>query len=283
MVVFKTSSGVVRDREKLFVKSNVEDSAIVFAMLASAKRENTNTIHVDGSEEFKKRAAILAGKLNLDIQFDDKNLDALRKENTHRRNQHARGANDDQGREPPREPTRTGPIYTNDPREFQRIIRKDTFQQNFGGFGPQTSPTKANDLRTLSRSTLVFHARRTEVLEPSYERHRLDNQRTDRAHELRRSGNGTTATPTKPITPKAATQEQEAAIKYCQERSRKRMEGINIPPHQVYTGKGGSVIFLGVRHVDNQSLLLFQINEDRSVVVKPNNPDKPERTRGPRR
>ena len=66
-VVFSNMSS----RMRLFVKSNVEDSAIVFAMLASAKRDNTKVLHVDGSEEFKKRAATLAGKLNLDIEFDD--------------------------------------------------------------------------------------------------------------------------------------------------------------------------------------------------------------------
>ena len=195
------------------------------------------------------------------------------------------------------------------------FIRTDTFQQDFGEFRRYKASQKTNDVRTLSRSNLVFHAGRTEVLVPSHVWHRMDDQRADRTHELRRGGDSpTTAATTKPITPKQVSPEQEAAIKYCQERSQKRLLGIDIPPHQVYTGKGGSVIFLGVRHVDNQSLLLFQkenvpdlvlvmpidkkteyklkqiergnkiqINENHSILVKLNNQDKTEKTRGPKR
>ena len=135
------------------------------------------------------------------------------------------------------------------------FIRTDTFQQDFGEFRRYKASRKTNDVRTLSRSTLVFHAGRTEVLVPSYVWHRMDDQRADRTHELRRGGDSpTTAPATKPtpLTP------EQAATQYCKERSQKRLLGIDIPRHQVYTGKGGSVIFLGVRHVDNQSLLLFQ-------------------------
>ena len=47
------------------------------------------------------------------------------------------------------------------------------------------------------------------------------------------------------------------------------MLGIDIPRHQVYTGKGGEMIFKGVRHVDNQPLLLFQKENINVVLVIP--------------
>ena len=256
VVVFKTSSGVVRDNgERLFMQQDIGDDAILFSVLAASKRDNTKVITVDGTEEFKRRVATLAGQHNLDITFSDEELEKLRKENTHER----------RGREDVKTSRRTA-AYTNDPREFQRIIRTDTFKQDFGEFGRYKAPQKANDLRTLSRGNLVFFPGRTEVLVPSYVGHRVDNQRADRTHELRRGGDSpTTAPATKPtpLTP------EQAAAQYCKERSQKRLLGIDIPRHQVYTGKGGEMIFKGVRHVENQPLLLFQKENINVVLVIP--------------
>ena len=256
VVVFKTSSGVVRDNgERLFMQQDIGDDAILFSVLAASKRDNTKVITVDGTEEFKRRVATLAGQHNLDITFSDEELEKLRKENTHER----------RGREDVKTSRRTA-AYTNDPREFQRIIRTDTFKQDFSEFGGYKAPQKANDLRTLSRGNLVFFPGRTEVLVPSHVGHRVDNQRADRTHELRRGGDSpTTAPATKPtpLTP------EQAAAQYCKERSQKRLLGIDIPRHQVYTGKGGEMIFKGVRHVENQSLLLFQKENINVVLVIP--------------
>ena len=256
VVVFKTSSGVVRDNgERLFMQQDIGDDAILFSVLAASKRDNTKVITVDGTEEFKRRVATLAGQHNLDITFSDEELEKLRKENIDER----------RGREDVKTSRRTA-AYTNDPREFQRIIRTDTFKQDFSEFGGYKAPQKANDLRTLSRGNLVFFPGRTEVLVPSYVGHRVDNQRADRAHELRRGGDSpTTAPATKPtpLTP------EQAAAQYCKERSQKRLLGIDIPRHQIYTGKGGEMIFKGVRHVENQSLLLFQKENINVVLVIP--------------
>ena len=257
VVVFKTSSGVVRDNgERLFMQQDIGDDAILFSVLAASKRDNTKVITVDGTEEFKRRVATLAGQHNLDITFSDEELEKLRKENTHER----------RGREDVKTGRSQRAVYTNDPREFQRIIRTDTFKQDFSEFGGYKAPQKANDLRTLSRGNLVFFPGRTEVLVPSHVGHRVDNQRADRTHELRRGGDSpTTAPATKPtpLTP------EQAAAQYCKERSQKRLLGIDIPRHQVYTGKGGEMIFKGVRHVENQPLLLFQKENINVVLVIP--------------
>ena len=263
VVVFKTSSGVVRDNgERLFMQQDIGDDAILFSVLAASKRDNTKVITVDGTEEFKRRVATLAGQHNLDITFSDEELEKLRKENTHERREQPKPAM----RDADVAASRRTAVYTTDAREFQRIIRTDTFQQDFGEFGRYKAPQKANDLRTLSRGNLVFFPGRTEVLVPSHVGHRVDNQRTDRTHELRRGGDSpTTAPATKPtpLTP------EQAAAQYCKERSQKRLLGIDIPRHQVYTGKGGEMIFKGVRHVENQPLLLFQKENINVVLVIP--------------
>ena len=257
VVVFKTSSGVVRDNgERLFMQQDIGDDAILFSVLAASKRDNTKVITVDGTEEFKRRVATLAGQHNLDITFSDEELEKLRKENTHER----------RGREDVKTGRSQRAVYTNDPREFQRIIRTDTFKQDFSEFGGYKAPQKANDLRTLSRGNLVFFPGRTEVLVPSHVGHRVDNQRADRTHELRRGGDSPT---TAPATKPAPLTPEQAAAQYCKERSQKRLLGIDIPRHQVYTGKGGEMIFKGVRHVENQPLLLFQKENINVVLVVP--------------
>ena len=62
---------------------------------------------------------------------------------------------------------------------------------------------------------------------------------------------------------------KNAAESYCQEVGKQRLNGINIPRHQVYTGKGGEMIFRGIQHVGSQPLLLCQKEGINTVLVVP--------------
>ena len=62
---------------------------------------------------------------------------------------------------------------------------------------------------------------------------------------------------------------KNAAESYCQEVGKQRLNGVNIPRHQVYTGKGGEMIFRGIQHVGSQPLLLCQKEGINTVLVVP--------------
>ena len=62
---------------------------------------------------------------------------------------------------------------------------------------------------------------------------------------------------------------KNAAESYCQEVGKQRLNGVNIPRHQVYTGKGGEMIFRGIQHVGSQPLLLCQKEGINTILVVP--------------
>ena len=62
---------------------------------------------------------------------------------------------------------------------------------------------------------------------------------------------------------------QQAAESYCKKISNQRLQGINVPRHQVYKGKGDEMIFRGIQHVGSQPLLLCQKEGINTVLVVP--------------
>ncbi|MBQ5546878.1 MAG: hypothetical protein H7707_05300, partial [Acetobacter sp.] len=62
---------------------------------------------------------------------------------------------------------------------------------------------------------------------------------------------------------------QQAAESYCKKISNKRLQGINIPRHQIYEGSSGEMIFRGIQHEGSQPLLLFQKENIDIVLVLP--------------
>ena len=67
----------------------------------------------------------------------------------------------------------------------------------------------------------------------------------------------------------AERQKREAAESYCKKFSNQRLQGINVPRHQVYKGKGDEMIFRGIQHVGSQPLLLCQKEGINTVLVVP--------------
>ncbi|MBO6090624.1 MAG: MobA/MobL family protein [Acetobacter sp.] len=62
---------------------------------------------------------------------------------------------------------------------------------------------------------------------------------------------------------------QQAAESYCKKISNQRLQGVNVPRHQVYKGKGDEMIFRGIQHVGSQPLLLCQKENIDVVLVVP--------------
>ena len=67
----------------------------------------------------------------------------------------------------------------------------------------------------------------------------------------------------------AERQKREAAESYCKKFKNQRLQGVNVPRHQIYTGKGGEMIFRGIQHVGSQPLLLCQKENIDIVLVVP--------------
>ena len=64
-------------------------------------------------------------------------------------------------------------------------------------------------------------------------------------------------------------QEKAAAESYCKKISNQRLQGVNVPRHQVYTGEGDEMIFKGIQHEGNQPLLFCQKANNDVVLVVP--------------
>ena len=67
----------------------------------------------------------------------------------------------------------------------------------------------------------------------------------------------------------AERQKREAAESYCKKFKNQRLQGVNVPRHQIYTGKGDEMIFRGIQHVGSQPLLLCQKENIDIVLVVP--------------
>lgn len=67
----------------------------------------------------------------------------------------------------------------------------------------------------------------------------------------------------------AERQKREAAESYCKKFKNQRLQGVNVPRHQIYTGKGGEMIFRGIQHEGSQPLLLCQKENIDVVLVLP--------------
>ncbi|MBO6036047.1 MAG: tetratricopeptide repeat protein [Acetobacter sp.] len=62
---------------------------------------------------------------------------------------------------------------------------------------------------------------------------------------------------------------KEAAESYCKKFKNQRLQGVNVPRHQIYTGKVDEMIFKGIQHEGSQPLLLCQKENIKVVLVVP--------------
>jgi len=81
-VFYRTADGgSVVDRGKLVqAKSNSIDAALMALEIASKKFDGQPLI-VEGSEQFRRDVAMLAGRYNFDVQFADPHMDTIREQN----------------------------------------------------------------------------------------------------------------------------------------------------------------------------------------------------------
>ncbi|WP_200374870.1 TraI/MobA(P) family conjugative relaxase [Thiocystis violacea] len=130
-----------------------------------------------------------------------------------------------------------------------RSIRQVGQQPDPWRLGSLPPPHRRDGLRTLSSVPVVRFTQGSEVLLPRDVPDRLEFQRAEPAHSLRRHDAGGD---------NALTDANLAAERYLAERESKRALGVDIPKHKRYVASREALTWAGFRRVDGHPLALLR-------------------------
>ena len=260
-IIFHSPGAAVRDDGARLSVSRGADSAAVAAALAIARARYGDTLHIEGSAEFRRRVAAVAAMTMPEVRFRDAAMERQRAGMAQTWQEHGNGR---AGRGPridggngaglggaaidggARTPVaRAGQLAT---------FRGGASQPDLGRVGRGPPPERQNRLRGLSELGVVRVGERAEMLLPGDVPGQLEQPGAERADRVRRPIRGTGVTP-------------DAADRYIAERNAKRGIMEDIREHVRYTGGNETLRFAGVRTVDGVRLALFE--RDGTIAVKP--------------
>lgn len=260
-IIYRVGPTAVRDDGDRLKVSRGADQDGMQAALRMAMDRYGDRISVGGTPEFKEQIAQAAAASKLPITFDDAALERRRqelltpattKENDHDRADRGRAAGGGVGSSGPATAAIPGAARA-DAAEAGRASKP-----NVGRVGRKPPPQSQNRLRSLSELGVVQLASGSEVLLPRHVSGDMEQPGTKPVDGLRRDIFGAGR-----LSPQIA-----AADKYIAEREGKRLKGLDIKNHYLYTdGQDGAATFAGIRQVDGQSLALLKRGEE--VMVLP--------------
>lgn len=266
-IIYRAGNTAVRDDGKKLAISRGASTDGLVAALQIAMARYGNRITVNGTKEFAAQIvqAAVSAKLkitfsNLDLEQQRRSLQsATHKENKNESSQSRRSRVN--GRADIIRSANTIRSYRSaGGSQFIRHNEQGTsraIKSNIGSIGTAPPPSAIHCLRNLSDVPMVRIDNGSKVLLPSDVRHHVEQQGAESNYSLRRSlfWDGL----------EAAT--FEAAMKYVDERNKKRLSIIDISKHRLYNDDVGNALFAGIRHVDGHTLALLRCDSD--IVVMP--------------
>ena len=257
-IIYRFSNTTFRDDgDNLKVTGQFTEKGLE-AGLRMAMQRYGKSIHVTGSDAFKDEIVRAAVKSQIPIVFDDAALEQRRQSLLNKESKYDESI---------RRASADGHVHAgsadnrtrrNDRNE--RAGRGVNDKPNLGRVGTQPPPEARNRLRDMSELGMARIDSGSSVFLPSNVPGSLENKRAESSDSLRwdisRSG----------LNPSTPTPAQLAADKYIAEREAKRKLGFDIQKHSRYYPFEGSVVFAGIRNVDNQALALLK-NDDEIMVI----------------
>jgi hypothetical protein len=271
-IIYKAGKAAIRDDGDRLQVSRAITKQSLQAVLEMAQAKYGQKITINGTEDFKKQMALAAATSKLDVIFSDPNLeryrnqliDHIQKEKDHEqrrenRRRAASGSHVDAG-------SRSTVIRAGSDRRRDGIdgergrVGRGRIRPSSFPIETRPPPQNRNSVRSLSEVDVVQLTDRSEVLLSSDVHNNLEQQRTKRIDGLRRNVSG-----------RGINEEvQSAAEKYILERETKRLGGLDISKHRLYTvSDKGDVIYSGTRKVGDQFVALLK--RDDEMVVLPIN------------
>lgn len=264
-IIYHVGATAMRDDGERLQVSRGANAEGLQAALEIAARRFGQSIHVNGTDVFKKQIVRAAVDAGLAIQFDDAALEAMRrallqpcqKENNDEQTNGRRtaGRGDGGGGAGRATGAAHGRPAAWQPGAGDRAAGHRA-RPDADGIGTAPPPAGRDRLRKLSELGVVRLPGGIAVLLPGNVSGHLEQQGAAADHVVRRGLSGI-------ATGEAA---RAAAERYLFEREQKRCKGFDIPKHVHYDGYVGPAEFAGLRQVDNQALALLKRGQEILVV-----------------
>ena len=255
--IYKVGQSAIRDNGQQLKISYQTCKKSLKALLYMAVHRFGRIINVNGNESFKEQILSTAVKENINLNFSDKTLEAMRDKLIQQQNQ----------KEISNEYQRNGRFNRSRSDDAPRNIRalsgdrrggnnRDNLpKQDLKCIGQSPPPAGINRLRNLSELHMVQLSRRSEMLLSRNVSSDMEQQRAHSNHQLRREVS-------------IELTIQKGIDYYIAERNEKRQTIKDIPLHRKFIPEdAGKAHFAGIRHTDNDAFILFQKNEEMLLML----------------
>jgi hypothetical protein len=275
-LIYRTGSGSVRDTGKQIQLGRGTDDETIKTALMLARERFGNRLEVSGTLEYKKQLVRVAANNTLPVRFADSKLEKIRLQLTQKILQEKRHDGyvrrrsvGNAGRAGRGTHIRTDTSLS---RTVAAVISSrggnPVAAPHAVGFAGGQAPQSLTGVRSLSVCGVVSFPKCDQVFLQSHAPDVVDNRRTQRDSELRRG-----ATPSARRRGKRAL--LGAAETYIAERNEKRTRIADIREHALFCPPQTETnfVFVALRKIDGQDLLLIRDPEQERILVQEIKPE----------